>query len=821
MARNARLSRLNIVYLATRHGGMFFLFLALGVSVGLIYQTAMLPREYGCRAERSFNLSIPITGQKDWDELSERWSGVFRDSTLRGLLTANMRYAVKTATRGTASAMEEDGADLRKALLRFSTPQTISTSPWKKSFPPYFGPEVIVSRHDLAACMDFQSLAAIVADLDPAPNAESWDFTFFQPAGKGLTVGDIISHPGPDDPYFRVFYHLHALLKPGAPASPEEVWKTAVAEVSSRLARESEYQGGGGFGERAGRELLREIRVIPVLAANGLYKSPKEAFAATAEDEATVDLWRTRWTDLTTMRINRLEPMQAKLAIRIRDFLHPFSFPADSATTRNPALAVRVAFLFIQSREDGRAAAAPSEPPPPAVVAPPPVVEEPPPALPPPARPPVLRSKPVDPRPVAEEKRRKARVAELELEAHNARVARDEAARLLNVAQKSLDPLALEEIAVKNRADRVKERLEEYRVFHETSSEEIVESDEVVELRRQRRTILHSLEQMLQTCTEEHPFVKQARRDLAAVDAALAGTASSGRETETAMRATRLRNLELEWKSAADAVAVVAEKKRRVETEISTRLQAANAADKRLADAEFALTREKGSDDSVRDDSAVRDINASIDRLADSLAAAPALVAVNVAPPPTSPAGVPPPTMESSAPGSEMTRAKVFFMSLPETIPVDATPLSPAPLYIGVAAGLLAALLWMLARELAGTRFAGVLEAKRRVDVPIIAAIPAFDGKSLDQAAKIDGGKLEVRDRRKVFIPAPVEISEPPPLERRRGVLPLRRRKKMMAWILGVLVLGLAAGLRQYTIGDLWRPGTRAYPGVETMENEP
>ena len=167
----------------------------------------------------------------------------------------------------------------------------------------------------------------------------------------------------------------------------------------------------------------------------------------------------------------------------------------------------------------------------------------------------------------------------------------------------------------------------------------------------------------------------------------------------------------------------------------------------------------------------------------------------------------PPAPAAAAEPGHSGSR--VVFGPLPEAAPPRMAPLPSWPLRFGAALGLCLGALWIAVRELTGSGFATVFEARRRIDVPIVAAIPRFDPVSLAAVAKDSRGRIEIRDGRKAYIPAPVEIMEPPPLGRRRALTPARRRRKSLAWIMGALLLASAAGVRQFAVGDLWPPVSR------------
>ncbi len=806
MPKPQRLSRFSLVYLASRHAGMVFFFLALGIGAGIAWRCLVEPTRYSARADIAFTVASESAAPDfNWDGKTAGWLAVPNNAYDRDLLGNNLRRAVKLAA---TEGLELDTEKLNAELAPFQTGRMFSPLLLPSGIAGYLGPRISLNLRDLAANLDFQTLAAVVADLDPARDVTDWDFSFFNSGGGGQ-----IARPGPGDRHFRVFYHLHRLLHPSGPApTPRIAWSTAVGEVADRLDREVQFAGGGGFGHTAKRELMREIAAIPALAANSLYRAT--SWPSGDELKAQTEVWAWRWSTLVDVAASRRNG-RGVVSADMRLDLHPFAFPRDTVVTRVPPLAVATLLAYIAALEQPDAAPAP----PPAPEAEPEPVREPDPA---PAvvhaEPPSVAVSPtvrVDP---GAEAKRQSRMRAVEAGLRQAKIDRAAALRALETARDREKTLAMEALAARERADRLSERLD--LAIRETPPPDAPLSLEIARLNLSRDEVLERLARLLQTCTEEHPFVRQARRELAAIEARLAQLNPgllAAREAE--IRETRIRNLRMEWDAANANAANLEERRRRVAADVQNALNSLAALERRISDLDAELANLAGEP--------VATIVVP--------ATAPLAPPPPMPEPPPPPAPIPQPIPAEPAPQPQPARqvgSAVQFSAVPETIPLVKTPPDWEAPFLGALLGLCLGLIWIILREVAARRFANAAEARRMVNLPLLAALPAYDAQSFRAAAKTMKGELFGNQPGSlVLIPASVETSEPKPVGRRGKIKPARPRRRWFGWVAGLVVIALAAlvlhgaaRLAQPRVGfagDMALPGAEAFkaPGAEPAED--
>ncbi len=793
MNRQARLSRLNPVYLAHRHAGAFFLILALGISCGLLAETFLAPRTYESAYSRALVVSVPDGERFDWNSKEKEWSNLLTRRESQALLTANLRAAVKNLAAPYAPASDWSAEQLRSELLSFKTPKTYSTSPHFGHLRLYYGPNIEIARHDLAANLDFQSLAKIVADLDPQPGIQDWDLSKYLDRLESLSSLDgMIIKPDADDPHFAIFYRLHQLMTGKAATSPDQAWQTAVNEVQDRIVRESEFQGGGGFGELARRELLLELFCIPILAPNCLYHMP-DVFSPSSKITPYEEFWRQRWQYDTKLRLDHDGSTRGRLFLDMRYNLLPFLFPADSPVTRIAPVVVRTAFIYIEGWEKllERAVA-------PETAAATPVVfadaEQQPEEL--GAGVDTEQSKAEQEKQLAllqeEQKAHNERIAKLESEAHTARVCRDRIQRELEAERMAIDSLAVEAATAGDRADRLREMLANAELMqNEPQKPEI--DPKLALLLEQKEQLLLYIAELLVNCTEEHPFVVEARRQLAALESRIA-LCQPVEETPIANEfQTRIRNLRAEWTAADNQAQTLAERLRRSREEADRLLRRLSDQEKIVSDAEYALVSEKQKEIPCVDTS-VQALNANIGRIADHLGQ------LAQKPCPGSNDGLKNEPAGTAPDAARSQEIKVSFSSLPDTLPLVRIAPSNLPAIIGASLGLcLGALLTML-REILTFKIGNAYIAQRLVDLPLLAVLPAYDAKSLQAAAKTEDGKLTAHYGRRAFIPAKLDLRDPPPLGKRKAIRKRRQPRRLGAWIAGAVILAIALAAHQVVI---------------------
>lgn len=781
--KKKKYSRFSTAYLASRHAGPLFMFLTFGLLAGMIYRTLVQPTRYRAEAEIAVQV-VPAeaAGGFDWDAKQIEWRGILRTHRDQGLLCANLRHVLKLAA---TQDYPFDGDDLRSVLASFDPGKYYSSLLFTSRSLARFGPGVTVSRRDLASNIDFQSLAAIVADLDPPrDSAANWDFSFFAETPAENVGSGVIANPGPEDHFFRVFYRLHEIVR-GRPAeSPMAAWNAAVEELAARLDRETDFAGGGGFGPTARREIVREVATIPVTTANGLYHIGRW-FTADADIDSSVDAWIEYWEKETTVALKHRGGGPGALVVSMDTFLNPVAYRRDTVYTRLPSLAVATLASFIIAREDAAAPllvealpAAPVSMENPADV----VVELEP-----------LRSSAIAVREAeavetteityreviddVAAKQRLSLIAMHEESVNMARVERDAAVRRLNASRDAENRISHEALAARARADRLQERYDAAVLATESDGQPTVPPG-TAKLFAQRDEVFARLTTLLQYCTEEHPFVRQARRELDMVETQLAGhnpDAEANRAAEA--RATRMANLYLEWETAVDQADTLEERSRRQSEEAARLLDAVTEFERCISQRELELAQAK--------DTPVPILRQEIPVVRKTVPAPSSPAVVAAAPP-------------APLPQPSALQARLAFAPVPARIPLGKFPPGWYPIVLGLLGGLCLGLLCALAKELLATRFKNAFEARRMVGLPVLAALPAYDPRSFRAAAATMKGELiRAGAGRFRFVPTLVEFSEPPTEARRGKIQPAIRRPRFLVWVFGLLFL-LLAGMLYY-----------------------
>lgn len=775
---------------------MFFCCVALGIACGWLWRSLGEPTCYASRAA----VSVAARPVSNWDQTAREWNAILHDPEELRLVGANLRYVVKlAATRGAAIDPE---ASLTLALNHLAM-QTHAAALLPDPPAERFGPVLSLTIGDIAANLDFQSLAAIVSDLGPPADAPEWDFSFFRTSPPRTLRAAMITRPGEDDQFFNVLYHLYRLRNNGAsPASPEEAWRAAVEEVRSRLEREASVSGEGKFGPAARHEILRELAAIPVLFANGLYSAGWQREAG----EGPARLWDERWNGNFNLEAERRGVAGGTLNADMRMCLYPLAFPRDTRLTRIAPLIAGTALEYLAARNGARAVEAAAPPPPTAITIP----ESAETVAARPEEPPPSRQQPVATNAEQDETRRANRRA-LEKKLADARLAHHSALRILDTAKTREGNLVLEALAARKRADTLKDSYES--MVAAGPPEPVSETPvEAVKLLLERDAARERLAVLRQTRTEEHPFVRQARQQLDAIESLLAKFDLTKTDTTAASAwETRRRNLYMEWEAADCTARNFEERRRRLEGQMDKAQFDASAAEAAI----YAIEAELAA-----------------------LAAAPVSVAAPVAqvePVRETPAPAPAPAPQIvRTPAPEP--AGPVFSSL-STIAVRRAPPSWDPLFIGGLAGLILGFVWMLARELFASRFVNASEARHIVDLPLLAALPAYSDKSFQAAAKTMHGHIAgKREGGQVFVPMPVDADLPPPVGRRGKLTPGRRPVRWLGWCLGLAALALAAAVHFLALGgiapppasfdgELIMPAPAAYPyadgGDENWGNQP
>ncbi len=789
MAYVKRPPRFSLSYLALRHAGIVFMLAALGVLLGVAYRVLYLPTAY--QAHLYLNTEVRPAAPHavyDWDGKIDAWKNLLREKRHQELLSLNLRHAYKLALTQNEHLDTERLAD---HLAKLGRGQNVSVLllpyPWLGNITPH----IQITRKGLSQNLDPQSLAAIAADLDPPTGKEGWDFAFFNHTPLDTPYDNLILQPGPEDRYFRVFYHLYGLVHPGrAPAGPDEAWQAAVDEVADRLERESRIPNSGGFGHIAKRELLREIVAIPALAANGLYHA-SEWSSGNRFSPAADSLWTGRWAGLADWRFEHRLANTAELRLGMGIRLNPLAYPRDTPLTHIPALAVSILGNYLTAREKLY-----RDMPYKSIHA-----DTPPAALPPPASAPAApvraaaRIPPEPPvREVIDDVANSARLAHINLLENSVKMAvadREASLRRYEANRETQNRLAFEALNARERADRLADRYEQALKAAEAAEAPQV-PPEAVELFARRDSIFRHLLLLLETCTEEHPFVKDARRELATIEAVLKELTPDARANKKAEeRATRLANLYLEWEAAAATADSLDERSQRQDQAVQCLLDETVNFERCLSQREIELAE-------------ARQVPVPIKRI------------VATPPPPAAPepaveAAPQVPVMAVETVAADLLEKPWLDISLAGRRLVEQRFVPTwRPVWWGLLAGLAAGALAMLWREIFARRFRNAAEARHMLRLPVLAALPAFDVKTHKNAAATMKGDLN-RNRigGYLFTPAPVESEEPAPEARRGKIYPAAARWRWGRWFLGVLFLLLAFLLcyKWYTARDgLIRP---------------
>lgn len=779
MVTQKKLSRFSPAYLASRHAGVIAMLTAFGLLVGMAWRSLVQPTRY--HAETEIGVSVDPASSAasfDWNAKHVEWREILQERRYQGLLEGNLRHALKLAV---TQNMPLDTASLSERLSQFNQGVVYSASLFRHSLAARLGPSVEITLDDLAANLDFQSLAAIISDLDPAPGVENWDFTFFNDTPIIAARDSLIVEPGPRDRYFRVFYRLHAFLRAGREAaSPAEAWKSAVDALRDRLERETKFAGGGGFGHTAKRELIREIGSIPALAANGLYFG-NLWLVGQGEYREDETLWRNRWMSGISLELDRDGSATGLLDVSMDMELYPLAFPRDTVLTRLSPMTLATLLSFLAAREER------SEPV--IVVAPtvPPVAEvgeARPAAVPAPA--PAVSTVYQDVVDEAAAKKRGDRIAELEAAASKAGMGRNAAVRRLETARANEARLSREAVAARARVDRYQERLDETALAAARDLSPRV-PPETAALFAKRDDLLRRLTELLEYCTEEHPFVKEIRRELEAAEAMLAmhkPDPSANREAE--IRAMRLASLKLEYEAAEEAAEGLEERLRMQGEAVACLLEEVANLDRDLNRKEVELAR-------------ARETPVPMMRREVSIPAP------LVTPPPAEPVVV----AVAPSPPVAVARARLAFTSMPQKILQRAFPPPWTVPLCAAAAGLALGLLLMLLRELFASRLDSPGEAARLIRLPVLAALPAYDMKSVRAAAATMKGELARSfTGQLLFTPAQIDLIEPPALARRGKIHPARKRMRIVPWLFALVFLALAALLYYKSLTGFARPET-------------
>lgn len=820
-----RYRRFSLRYLASRYAGTVFMLLALGLLAGLAYRLLVQPTVHVAQAEVAVAVTPDsVADDFDWNGKLDGWRQILASRSDRGLLAVNLRHAVKLAVSdGRAFASRE----LTPALTEFNQGKRYSASLFTDWPLDRLGPELVVAKQDIARRMDFQSLAMVASDLQP-PTGQTgqtgWDLASFRERLPETVGAGVIARPGPDDRFFRIFYRLHEIVLGRPASSPHAAWSAAVDEINARIERESLYSEGGGFGPVAKRELLRELDAIPFLAANNLYHA-NNWFSGEDEFHDFVELWTRNWSEGASLNFISRGGGRAVLSGGVSLPLNPVAFPRDTDVTRVGPLAAATLLNFIAAREEtpeGRTPAVPAAVPVPAadvtveaaeIIPPtaPDYVAE----LPELSEPAVLWEPPLD---IPQEptyvemydevaaKQLQSLVKMHEESVKLAQVERDAALRQLHAARAASNRLSHETITARNRADKLRERYDQMAATVENTSRPAM-PPQTAELFQRRDELLQRLITLREYCTEEHPFVKLALRDLRAVEGMLADytpDAAANRDAEA--RATRLATLYLEWETAVGQADGMDERARQHDESVSCLLDAVTDLERCISQRELELAR-------------AREAPVPIIR-----------VAVQPPPPPVAPCW--PVEPASAAVAVELPAAPAPVAVATELVPtLHFAKLSSAAgvrairpdwraLLWGLLGGLLLSLLWMILREILADRFRNVGEAHRLVGLPVLASLPAYDQRSFQSAADTMKGEIaRTRPGRFQFMPMPVETTEPAPEARRGKILPAGKRPRWLAWLLGLLFL-ILAGLLYYWYLTGFAPFTRYGHGPLALPSE-
>lgn len=832
-------SRFNARYLASRYAGTTFMFLALGLLSGLVYRLLFQPVLYTSRTDVAVTV-IPDDAiySFNWNAKADEWKQLLHEQRDLGLLNTNLRYVLKLAV---TPKEEIPDADLSLTLAEFNTGVPYSTSFFRNRYLQRFFPEITVDQSDIARFLDFQSLAAIIADTLPPDNQKQWDFSFFKETLLQEVDSGVIVDPDEDDLFFRVFYKLHEYLNNRPALTPHAAWRSAVDELTARIERESSSPGEGGFGPVARQELVREIQSIPVIAANGLYHA-NSLFRGEGRSLGSSPAWNDNWTRNAFVTLIQHGRGNGLATANVSLQLSPLGFPRDIPQTHIGPLAVATLLNFVAARErqgihhSSIVETAPiventqstaqdniadfvaeleglpvpetvavelpsgesvsdehtnrnSEPVTTSSHTALPSLEELPPLE--------LYEDPSDPEPAniiyvemydeVAAKQQQSLVRMHEEAVKLANVEREAVLRQLYTARAASNRLSHEAITARNRADKLRERYDLMAASEGALQPNV--SQQTHELFQKRDELLQRLISLREYCTEEHPFVKLALRDLRSVEQMLGNQspdASANRDAEA--RATRLANLYLEWETAISQADVFEERARQHDETIACLLDEITNLERCISQREIELAQAR--------EAQVPIIRVPAPQQPVLLPPAPTpepepsvLVAQEV--PET-----PPATTASPGAAQKPVMPKLLFSDISPAIGTTKRLPDWNALLWGVLGGLLTAFVWMLLREIFADRFRNVGEAHRLTGLPVLASLPAYDQVSVQNAADtMKGDILRTRPGRHQFMPLLVEASEPAPEGRRGKISPARKKSRWGAWVLGLVLLAISGFL--------------------------
>ncbi|MDR1518730.1 MAG: hypothetical protein LBU23_01110, partial [Planctomycetota bacterium] len=761
------------------------------------------------RDQAGISLSLAGSGDFSWDAKLAEWRALARDSRERALLDNNLRWLAKLSLVPDAVPPAEEFSAL---LNSFQPSRAYHANPgtaWLPNFlrttagmlgdwlpewlEPWRDARVSPSLRDMAMNLDFQSLALIVSDLAPPSGLTGWEFPAFKPAGPDAGLAGYLA-AGPEDGNwcFQVFRRLYETLHPGnSRAAPAEVWLAAAGEVASRLEFERKIPGGGGFGALARRELAREIEALPALAACGLYR----VFPPGGEGG---DLgngfpgWEKRWNRDASLELRLTDAVSGRLIAGAEREMRPLAPLREAAINQLSPLAPMVLLAHISAREAGlaRAKAEATEKSPPVV----------PPSSEPAAAVPEADGKKAEPETAADSEaaerevaaragiagKLRKRIGDLENSLRQAGIVRDAARLRLETARDREKRLNAEAIAARARADRLSERYDAAAIGAEAKKEGIFLDQ--ARLLKIRDAVFERLARLLEYCSEEHPFVKRSRRELAAIEALIADKEkNAGPAREAGLEDIRLGSLKLEWETAAAAAAAdgLEERRRRQTAEVEASLAAVTPAEEELADLEARLsaTREE-------------------------------LMALLALPKPIQPAGTEKASRSSPAPAAPAPESppaaapepSPVFAALPENLKEEIIRPDWQSLAHGLALGLVFGLLWATGREMLTRRFSDAFEARRLTGLPLLLTLPAYDAAAMRRAAKTLEGRLRgSRPGRLSFIPAPLNLREPGPVARRGKLTPARHFPKILFLACGAIFIAAAVMLHQAALAGFFQ----------------
>ncbi|MCC8166549.1 MAG: hypothetical protein LIQ31_10460, partial [Planctomycetes bacterium] len=311
------------------------------------------------------------------------------------------------------------------------------------------------------------------------------------------------------------------------------------------------------------------------------------------------------------------------------------------------------------------------------------------------------------------------------------------------------------------------------------------------------------LVELLETCTEEHPFVRAARRDLAAKELLLADLqpdARANREAEA--RATRLATLYLEWENAIATADSLDDRARRQSEAVACYLDDVTEIERSISRCQMELAAARAEPVPILRVPVMAEAAVLEPPLSENaIAELPPLAEADTASA-SAPESEPTPTPEAESdmvptmaetPALRVGGPRLVLGTTPVRIPLEKRSPSWRAVAVGALAGLCLGLLGMAFRELFARRFRNAYEARRLVGLPVLLSLPAYDPKSQRNATRTMKGMLQrTAAGRLQFVPVPVEIEEPAPLARRGAIKPGRKLPRLLGWICGLVLLGLA-----------------------------